>query len=201
MSRRLCILLLALLLAGSADTADAQSDTTHARAPGTAEFQLSDRLIDLDLGETPDGLRYRFTDPQGRRVELTPGQFAQALHDKQNRRGTDRPLLHILFDITSWTGVLWVGLGLLGQALFTGRMLVQWLSSERAKRSVVPPAFWWLSLIGAAMLLAYFIWRTDIVGVLGQSAGFLIYARNLWLIYTTNDPDSRRPTDAGPTTS
>ncbi|MEM9416080.1 MAG: lipid-A-disaccharide synthase N-terminal domain-containing protein [Planctomycetota bacterium] len=94
---------------------------------------------------------------------------------------------------------MWVALGLLGQVLFTGRMLVQWLSSERAKRSVVPPAFWWLSLTGAAMLLAYFIWRTDIVGILGQATGFLIYARNLWLIYMRREPDSRRPTDAGPT--
>ncbi|MFI4860333.1 MAG: lipid-A-disaccharide synthase N-terminal domain-containing protein [Phycisphaerales bacterium JB063] len=141
-------------------------------------------------------MRYRFTDAHGQRVELTPGQFAQALHDKQSQHPHTRPFLYILFDITSWTGVIWVALGLLGQVLFTGRMLVQWLSSERAKRSVVPPAFWWMSLCGAAMLLAYFIWRTDIVGVLGQATGFLIYARNLWLIYTASDPLGTMPADA-----
>jgi lipid-A-disaccharide synthase-like uncharacterized protein len=67
-----------------------------------------------------------------------------------------------------------VGLGLLGQVLFTGRMLVQWLASEKQKRSVVPVAFWWMSLIGATMLLVYFTWRRDIVGVLGQATGWFI---------------------------
>ena len=74
-------------------------------------------------------------------------------------------------------------IGLLGQALFTGRMLVQWMVSERKGRSTVPVAFWWLSLMGASMLLAYFIWRKDIVGILGQSLGWFIYLRNLSLIY------------------
>ncbi|MEM6489525.1 MAG: lipid-A-disaccharide synthase N-terminal domain-containing protein [Pseudomonadota bacterium] len=73
-----------------------------------------------------------------------------------------------------------VGLG--GQCLFMGRFLVQWVVSERAKRSVVPIAFWWLSIAGAAVLLAYAIWRADPVFILGQSLGFFIYARNLWLI-------------------
>ena len=74
-------------------------------------------------------------------------------------------------------------LGLLGQVLFTGRMVVQWLVSEKQKQSVVPTAFWWMSLIGASMLITYFIWRKDIVGFLGQATGWLIYVRNLWLIY------------------
>ena len=62
------------------------------------------------------------------------------------------------------------------------RQIVQWLTSERARQSVVPPAFWWMSLGGAAMLLAYFAWRKDIVGLIGHGTGFLIYARNLWLL-------------------
>ncbi|MEL7237889.1 MAG: lipid-A-disaccharide synthase N-terminal domain-containing protein [Planctomycetota bacterium] len=78
---------------------------------------------------------------------------------------------------------MWISVGLLGQVLFTGRMLVQWIVSEKAKRSTVPPVFWWMSLIGASMLLSYFIWRRDIVGVLGQAAGWGIYLRNLWMIY------------------
>ena len=80
-----------------------------------------------------------------------------------------------------------MALGLLGQLLFTGRMLVQWLHSERVGRSEVPPIFWWMSLGGAAMLLTYFLWRMDIVGVLGQSLGFVIYLRNIMLIRGTVD--------------
>ena len=61
-------------------------------------------------------------------------------------------------------------------------MLVQWLTSEKSKRSVVPVSFWWMSLVGATMLLVYFIWRRDIVGILGQATGWIIYIRNLVLI-------------------
>lgn len=90
--------------------------------------------------------------------------------------------------LAGWLGVgsraelTWVLVGLGGQLLFMGRFLVQWLASERARRSVVPTAFWWLSIGGAAVLLAYAIWRRDPVFILGQSLGFAIYARNLWLI-------------------
>lgn len=90
--------------------------------------------------------------------------------------------------LTSFLGVgsraelIWVLVGLGGQLLFMGRFLVQWIASERARRSVVPTAFWWLSIGGAAVLLAYAIWRRDPVFILGQSLGFAIYARNLWLI-------------------
>ena len=74
-------------------------------------------------------------------------------------------------------------LGLLGQVLFTGRMVVQWLASEKKHKSVIPVSFWWMSLLGASMLLTYFIWRKDIVGIIGQAAGWLIYVRNLYLVY------------------
>lgn len=94
-----------------------------------------------------------------------------------------RPLWLRLLNIGSPLGAAWVALGLLGQLAFASRMLVQWLASERLGRSVVPVVFWWLSLVGASMLLAYFVWRKDVVGVLGQSAGFLVYSRNLWLIH------------------
>ncbi|MEM7245783.1 MAG: lipid-A-disaccharide synthase N-terminal domain-containing protein [Acidobacteriota bacterium] len=87
-----------------------------------------------------------------------------------------------MLNISSPLGFAWVALGFLGQLCFTGRMLVQWLASEKQRRSVVPPAFWWMSLVGATMLLAYFAWRRDLVGVIGQSTGWFIYARNLVLI-------------------
>jgi lipid-A-disaccharide synthase-like uncharacterized protein len=91
--------------------------------------------------------------------------------------------------LASWLGaqtrteLAWILTGLGGQLLFMMRFLVQWIVSEKAKRSVIPVAFWWLSIGGAAILLAYAIWRSDPVFILGQSMGFFIYARNLWLIH------------------
>lgn len=85
--------------------------------------------------------------------------------------------------VESWSGV-WLALfGLAAQAVFMSRMLVQWIASERARASVMPVAFWWLSLAGAVMLLVYGIMRADIVIILAQAFGFAIYARNLWLIH------------------
>ncbi|MFC3570093.1 lipid-A-disaccharide synthase N-terminal domain-containing protein [Paracoccus sp. TOH] len=77
---------------------------------------------------------------------------------------------------------IWLGIGFLGQLLFTSRFLVQWIASERARRSVVPLAFWWFSLAGGATLLAYAIWRRDPVFAVGQASGLVIYTRNLMLI-------------------
>ena len=67
--------------------------------------------------------------------------------------------------------------------LFAARFLVQWIVSEKQGRSVIPLAFWYLSLFGGILLLAYAIWRQDPVFILGQSTGSLIYARNLYLIH------------------
>ena len=75
----------------------------------------------------------------------------------------------------------WVLLGLVGQAVFSLRFLVQWFESERAGRSVIPDSFWYLSIAGAMLLLVYALWRRDPVFILGQSMGFVIYARNLAL--------------------
>ncbi len=109
---------------------------------------------------------------------LTPDEFTNYLYESRTRSGW----IETLFNITSPIGIAWVTIGLLGQVLFTGRMLVQWFASEKSGRSVVPVAFWWMSLIGASMLLIYFIWRRDIVGILGQATGWGIYVRNLVLI-------------------
>lgn len=75
----------------------------------------------------------------------------------------------------------WVLLGFAGQAVFSLRFLVQWIESERAGRSVVPEAFWYLSIAGSLLLLVYALWRKDLVFTLGQSMGFFVYARNLVL--------------------
>lgn len=76
----------------------------------------------------------------------------------------------------------WLLLGFLGQAVFSGRFIVQWIASERKRASVVPDVFWWLSLAGGALLLSYAVHRGDPVFIVGQAAGLLVYARNLALI-------------------
>ena len=78
---------------------------------------------------------------------------------------------------------LWLVVGFAGQALFTMRFIVQWVASERKKRSVVPVAFWYFSLAGGIVLLVYAIHRKDPVFILGQAAGAFIYLRNLMLIH------------------
>ena len=74
---------------------------------------------------------------------------------------------------------IWLVLGFVGQAFFSARFLVQWLATERKRRSVVPEAFWWLSIVGSLTLLAYAIHRKDPVFILGQAFGTIVYARNL----------------------
>jgi len=80
------------------------------------------------------------------------------------------------------TNVLILGIGFTGQGLFFMRFLVQWLYSEKHKKSIIPVAFWYFSLGGSLLLLIYAIMRKDIVFIVGQSTGFLIYLRNLYFI-------------------
>lgn len=122
---------------------------------------------------------YAITLNDGSKQTLNPDAFANLIVSEQKNRNW----LNTIFNITSPWGMIWVSVGLLGQVLFTGRMIVQWIASEKSKKSVVPTAFWWMSLIGASMLITYFIWRKDIVGILGQATGWGIYIRNLYLIY------------------
>ena len=74
-------------------------------------------------------------------------------------------------------------LGFSGQALFFMRFFVQWLYSEKHRCSLIPTAFWYFSLGGSFLLLIYAVIRKDIVFSVGQSSGFLIYFRNLYLIH------------------
>lgn len=77
---------------------------------------------------------------------------------------------------------LWLVVGFAGQLAFTGRFALQWLYSEYKKRSLIPVGFWYLSLLGSALLLSYAIYRQDPVFIVGQSFGFVVYIRNLQLI-------------------
>jgi lipid-A-disaccharide synthase-like uncharacterized protein len=83
----------------------------------------------------------------------------------------------------------WLVVGFLGQALFSARFIVQWLSSEKLKKSVIPRTFWYFSLAGGATLLAYAIHRRDPVFIVGQAAGLLIYARNLQFLWRERQQD------------
>jgi lipid-A-disaccharide synthase-like uncharacterized protein len=77
----------------------------------------------------------------------------------------------------------WVVVGFAGQALFSMRFLYQWIASERLRRSVLPEAFWYFSMAGGITLLAYAIYREDPVFIVGQAAGLVIYARNIYFIW------------------
>jgi lipid-A-disaccharide synthase-like uncharacterized protein len=81
------------------------------------------------------------------------------------------------------TETVWIVVGFLGQGLFFGRWLVQWIVSERRAESQMPVAFWYLSLVGGLITLAYAIYRRDPVFIAGQSIGALVYIRNLMLIH------------------
>jgi lipid-A-disaccharide synthase-like uncharacterized protein len=76
----------------------------------------------------------------------------------------------------------WVIFGLLGQAAFSARFIVQWIVSEKKKESVIPVAFWYLSLVGGVVLLVYAIHQRDPVFIIGQGSGVVVYLRNLVLI-------------------
>ena len=77
---------------------------------------------------------------------------------------------------------LWLIVGFVGQFMFFMRFFIQWLASEKKKKSVIPTAFWYFSIGGSIALLTYAIYRKDPVFILGQSMGLLIYSRNLVLI-------------------
>jgi lipid-A-disaccharide synthase-like uncharacterized protein len=91
-----------------------------------------------------------------------------------------------MMGVDSTADAIWVMVGLFGQLMFTGRFIVQWFASERAGRSVVPVAFWYFSIAGSLIVLAYGIHKFDPVIILGQLPGSVIYSRNLWLIHKEN---------------
>ena len=76
----------------------------------------------------------------------------------------------------------WVILGLIAQALFTARFVVQWIASERVGKSVIPVAFWWFSIGGGLLLFVYALYRRDPVFILGQGFGVFVYLRTLYFV-------------------
>ena len=87
-----------------------------------------------------------------------------------------------LMDWASTHLTVWTLIGFVGQFMFTMRFLYQWLASEKAKKSVMPHAFWYFSLSGGFILTLYAIHQKDPVFILGQGMGLLIYLRNIYFI-------------------
>jgi len=81
------------------------------------------------------------------------------------------------------TEIIWLTVGFAGQALFASRFLIQWIKSEKQKKSIIPIEFWYCSIFGGLTLLAYAIYKQDPVFIAGQSLGMFVYSRNLYFIY------------------
>lgn len=151
--------------------------------------------MELLVDDLDDGT-YRFIEPKALadRGPMSAEEFQSAVREQWSgwlaRPPMERTLLGF-FNISSWANFAWVAIGLVGQTAFFGRMFIQWIVSEKTRKSQVPELFWWLSLFGGLCLFSYFVWRVDIVGVLGQSTGVVIYARNLRLIHKERRREQR----------
>ena len=83
----------------------------------------------------------------------------------------------------SFNEFLWVSFGTIGQLIFFSRWIIQWVSSEKSKLSIIPVAFWWCSLIGGFVTLIYAHHIGSFPFMLAQAIGIIVYSRNLLLIY------------------
>lgn len=89
-----------------------------------------------------------------------------------------------MFQNYSYIDLIWLSIGFIGQFMFSMRFIIQWLVSESKKKSIIPNAFWYFSICGGLILLAYAIYKRDLVFMVGQAMGIFIYARNIYLIHT-----------------
>ena len=97
-----------------------------------------------------------------------------------------------MFHHLSLFDILWLTLGFAAQGLFGMRFLIQWIHSEKHRKSMVPITFWWFSVIGGISMLIYSIHLRDPVFISGQAFGLIVYIRNIWLLY------NERKAQAGP---
>ncbi len=93
---------------------------------------------------------------------------------------------------------IWLLIGFLGQGLFASRFIIQWFQSEREGRSVIPVAFWYCSLAGGLVTLAYTIYLHSLPLALGQASGLVVYGRNLYLIFRERSAAASTVPDAAP---
>ena len=96
---------------------------------------------------------------------------------------------------TMTTEQIWIGIGLLGEAFFGVRLVLQWIATERQKRSVFPMSFWLFSVAGDLTLLSYAVYRLDPVFIIAEGIGLLIYARNLYFVRAPTRQAHRRCVD------
>lgn len=173
-------------------------------AAPSAHHELRDgaRVIPFSMGPAKGDLEVAPDDPPTYRLLVRGEEPSPVMTREQMVAHYGEPTMqrvddsqgHALFrvlNITSWVSLVWVLIGFGGQIAFFGRMAIQWVVSESKKQSVIPTSFWWLSLVGGIALFTYFVWRKDIVGVMGQSTGVIIYARNLRLIHKRRKRDRR----------
>ncbi len=167
---------------------------------GSYDFGLGVGAIELRADFTEGGVVFVEPERLARMGVLSGDAFLSAV-EAEKRSWEARPefeqTLLGFFNITNWTNFAWVAVGLAGQLAFFGRMMIQWVTSENKRESVVPELFWWLSLGGGVCLFTYFVWRVDFVGVLGQSTGVVVYARNLRLIQKQKRRERRDVVDGG----
>jgi lipid-A-disaccharide synthase-like uncharacterized protein len=96
--------------------------------------------------------------------------------------------------VTPWKIVGWTG-----SAVFSIRFFLQWIASERAKKSIIPIGFWECSLLGSLLALSYFIfYRRDSVGVIMTLAPLPLYIRNLYLKWREVLTERRAEKEAAP---
>jgi lipid-A-disaccharide synthase-like uncharacterized protein len=91
-------------------------------------------------------------------------------------------LEQLLFPGGQFLGIrwsVWKVIGWTGNLIFFSRFFVQWYATEKLKRVVVPPAFWWLSLVGSLLLLIYAIRQRDSVFIFAYLFTWIPYIRNL----------------------
>ena len=104
------------------------------------------------------------------------------------------PTLLALIVVTPWKIVGWTG-----SAVFSIRFFLQWIASERAKKSIIPIGFWECSLLGSILALSYFVfYRRDSVGVIMTLAPLPLYIRNLYLKWREILTQKRTQTAAAP---
>lgn len=164
--------------------------TTH-----TLELRVGDTrgaLAIIRKPDTPPTFKFLYRDGTAG-AELSKGQLIDVLGEQAVQQLIDtRPnWLYRVLNITNPASFWWILLGLGAQTVFSARFLIQWMVSERRKQTVIPEAFWWISLVGGLGLFIYFVWRQDIVGVIGQSSGLVIYARNIRLIHKKRRRDAK----------
>jgi lipid-A-disaccharide synthase-like uncharacterized protein len=149
------------------------------------KFLVGNERGTLELVREPEPT-FRVLLRNGWRSQVLSAQQFKATYGDQTFEGvmhTGDNRLFRFFNITGWGSLVWVFVGFAGQGAFFGRMALQWVVSEREKKSVVPESFWWMSLFGGIALFAYFVWRQDAIAMLGQTSGVVIYARNIRLIH------------------